>query len=218
MRTLIILLICLAVPASAQERARIVILGDSVMEWNNNGTARAMAEALGEAIRDESTSGARFSHRARLLVGPMDIRAQLPNRSFDWVVVNGGANDLAAECDCADCSAVLDQLITADGQLGEIPDFVKEVRADGAQILWAQYYDSPVGGGPFSECSEAFAELDSRLDALAAGVDGLHMADLSDVIEPANLGHYDNDRVHPSALGSQLAGTYLADVIRSLER
>ena len=204
----------LSTDASSQD-ARIVVLGDSTMEWNDAGVARAMSQELGEAVQNESVSGARFSHPMSYFVGPMDIRRQLPGRFYEWVVVTGGANDFAAECDCGACDDTLDQLLDDVG-LGQIPDFVEEINLRGGQVLWFQYYDAPAVGGPFSACADEFATLDARLKVLAGAVDGLYLADMSEAIDPRNVRHYDPDRVHPSAEGSARIGAYLARWLAAL--
>ncbi|MEM9438716.1 MAG: SGNH/GDSL hydrolase family protein [Pseudomonadota bacterium] len=211
-------LLALAAPATAQE-ARIVVLGDSIMEWNGESSVAAvMQREFGQRVRDESVSGAQFSHRMRLLVGPMDIRAQLPGRGFEWVVMTGGGNDLAVDCDCNACADVLDGLITADGTLGDIPDFAEQVTASGTNILWAQYYDAPLGGGPFSACADEFAELATRLNRLANRLPGVHVTDLGGAIDPSDLTLYDPDRLHPSPEGSALIGRWIAREINALSR
>ncbi|MEM9435951.1 MAG: SGNH/GDSL hydrolase family protein [Pseudomonadota bacterium] len=213
-----LLLLALAAPATAQE-ARIVVLGDSIMEWNGESSvADILQRELGERVRDESVSGAQFSHRMRLLVGPMDIRAQLPGRGFEWVVMTGGGNDLAVDCDCTACADVLDGLITADGTLGDIPDFAEQVTASGTNILWAQYYDAPQGGGPFSACADELAELKTRLDRLANRLPGIHMTDLSEAIDPSDLTLYAPDRLHPSPRGSAAIGSWLVKELSALSQ
>jgi len=214
----LLLAIFLAAPAAAQE-ARIVVLGDSIMEWNGESSVADIIEReLGERVRDESVSGAQFSHRLRFFVGPMDIRAQLPGRAFGWVVISGGGNDLAVDCDCNECAEVLDGLITADGTLGDIPDFAEQVTTSGTNIFWAQYYDAPQSGGPFGDCADELAELEARLDRLADRLPGVHMADMSEVIDPSDLSLYDPDRLHPSPEGSAVIGRWIAKELLSLSR
>lgn len=207
---------CLVVAGPVAAETRIVVIGDSTMAWNGGGVARAMEQALGEPVDDFSVSGARFSHPFRMLVGPMDIRAQLPRLPYDWVVIAAGANDLAAECDCRACDETLTELFAASG-LGQIPDFVEQVGLQGSRLLWVQYYDEPVGGGPFGACSDEFAVLDTRLDALARTSDTLHIANMSDIIDAANPDHYDRDRVHPSLEGSARIGSLIAQRLRALD-
>lgn len=217
MRWIPLTLLALLGSGAAAEEARITVLGDSVMAWNGAGSvARVMEEVLGQPVTDASVSGAQFAHRLRLLVGPMDIRAQLPGGRHDWVVVTGGANDLAARCDCAACEDTLDALIGPEARLGAIPDFLEEVRGRGAWLLWARYYDVPVGGGPFAACADEFAVLDARLDMLADREDDLVLADMGDVIDAGDPAHYDPDRVHPSPEGSRLIGMLLAQIIADL--
>ncbi|MEL6915242.1 MAG: SGNH/GDSL hydrolase family protein [Pseudomonadota bacterium] len=217
MRWILFILWALTGAGAMAQEARIAVLGDSVMAWNGaRSVADVMEEALGEPVRDASVSGAQFAHRLRLLVGPMDIRAQLPAGSYDWLVLTGGANDLAARCNCAACGETLDALIGPEARLGAIPDFLEEARARGAWILWAGYYDTPAGGGPFSGCEDAFAVLDSRLARLAEREEDFLLADLGDVIDAADPDHYDPDRVHPSPEGSRLIGLHLARIIADL--
>ncbi|MEM1233049.1 MAG: SGNH/GDSL hydrolase family protein [Pseudomonadota bacterium] len=209
------LAVLMAGPLVAQER--IVVTGDSTMAWNDGGVARAMAVALGEPVRDESVSGARFSHPFSLLVGPMDIRAQLPRLPFEWVIVAGGANDFAAECECADCTGVLDELVGPEGVLGQIPDFLEEVTLRGSRVMWAQYYRAPAGGGPFDACTDEFAALDARLARVAARMEDVMLFDMGRLVNAADPADYDPDRVHPAPQASERIGTYIARVIASLE-
>lgn len=202
-------------PVAAQER--IIVIGDSTMAWNDGGVARAMATALGEPVRDESVNGARFSHPFSLLVGPMDIRAQLPRLPFDWVVVTGGANDFAAECDCTACGDVLDELVGQNGQLGQIPDFLEEVTLRGSRVIWAQYYAPPDGSAPFDACTDEFAALDDRLTRVAARMNGVTLVSMGAVVNAADPEDYDSDRVHPAQRASDRIGTYIARIIESLE-
>ncbi len=210
-------LVCFSSTTYAQD-ARITAVGDSTFAWNGDqGVPAAMAKVLGEPIVNEAVSGAQFAHRFRMLVGPMDIRAQTLRKPWDWVVVTGGANDLAARCDCADCTHVLDELVTPDTMLGAIPDYLELMTARGHKVLWAQYYDAPKGGGPFSACNDAFTVLEERLDRLAARMSGVFMADMSDAIDPKDLSLYSPDRVHPSPAGSAAIGTHLAHVLSALD-
>ncbi|MEM1373219.1 MAG: SGNH/GDSL hydrolase family protein [Pseudomonadota bacterium] len=205
----------LAGPLAAQER--IIVTGDSTMAWNDGELAAAMAAALGEPVRDESVSGARFSHPFSLLVGPMDIRAQLPRLPFDWLVVTGGANDFAAECNCGECGDVLDELVGPEGVLGEIPDYLEEVTLRGTSVIWALYYDPPDGGAPFDACLDEFAELDARLARVARRMAAVTLVDMGTLVSAADVDDYDPDRVHPSPQASERIGTYIARVIESLD-
>ncbi|MEO0677542.1 MAG: SGNH/GDSL hydrolase family protein [Pseudomonadota bacterium] len=204
----------LAACAQAQE-ARVLVIGDSIMAWNEDQSIpAAMAEALGAPVRDESVSGARLSHPARLLVGPMDIRSQAPRAPFDWIVMTGGGNDLAVECSCAVCDEVLDGMVTADGMLGAFPDFLDEVSARGTRVLYVGYYENPVGGGPFSGCERVIDTLEARIEDLARRREDLFAIDASDVFDSSDLSLYDADRLHPSPKGSALLGRWIADALK----
>ena len=205
-------------PIAYAEEAPILVIGDSVMAWNGaQSIPSVIASRIDRPVRDESVAGAKLSHRMRFFVGPMDIRAQVTRLPFSWVVATGGGNDLADECECDRCTAVLDTLISESGQLGEIPDFVTELRQTGARVLWVQYYDPPRGGGPFSACADEFATLDARLDRMAATYDGVFIADMGAVVDANDLSLYDRDLVHPSVDGSARIGRYLADTLITLD-
>ena len=206
----------LATYASAQT-LDVLMIGDSVFEWNGAASVPQIMSADPRlTIRDESVGGARFSHPRRLFVGPMDIRAQVPRLPFDWVVITGGANDLAVECGCEACDATVDTLISDDGVLGEIPDFLTDLTGDGLQVLWAQYYAPPATGGPFTACVDELVEINARLTALAETNDAVHLANLAEAIDPSDLSLYDPDLVHPSPAGSAKIAAFLIDKINTL--
>lgn len=199
------------------ETPRVLTIGDSIMDWNGAGSIpQVMARELGWELRDESVAGARLKHPLRLLVGPMDIRAQVPRLDFDWIVMTGGGNDLAADCNCGDCDNTLDGLVTADGAFGAMPDFLDLTEERGARVLYVGYYENPVGGGPFSGCEDAIGTLEARMQSLAAARDGFEMIDASDIYDNADLTLYDADRLHPSPKGSALLGTWIAGVLARL--
>lgn len=187
------------------------------MEWNGDRSIPSvMARELGWELRDESVSGARLRHPARLLVGPMDIRAQVPRIDFDWIVMTGGGNDMAVHCGCNACEETLDGLVTADGTFGAMPDFLDLMGSRGAQVLYVGYYDNPVGGGPFTGCEAAIGELESRLENLAQSRERFHFIDASDVYDSSDLTLYDEDRLHPSPKGSDLLGRWISVTLGAL--
>lgn len=87
---------------AAAPDARILVLGDSMMWWGEPGDqsiGQALARTLGEPVVNLSVPGARISHPDTEARGAgFDIRTQFVARQWDWVVIEGGANDLGDEC------------------------------------------------------------------------------------------------------------------------
>ncbi|WP_165586944.1 SGNH/GDSL hydrolase family protein [Pseudaestuariivita atlantica] len=183
----------------------VIVAGDSVMAWNR-AAGGSVADRLQEFgvkdVTDVSRSGARISAPALAQVAARDIRRQVRRARDAIVVLDGGANDLAAECSCRACAEVLDGLISADGRRGEIPAMVASMLRRGNRVVWAYYYDSPHGGGPFSPCADEIDIMEARIAKLARALPQMSTVDMAAVIDPANPAHYDPDRVHPSQLGS----------------
>lgn len=198
---------------SAQE---VMVAGDSVMAWNREdgrSIADVLAARTGLDVEDVSQSGARLS--AGFLAGSGDIRRQVGQARPDILVFDGGANDLGDECGCTACSRTLDEMISP-GLEGEITDFVQPLIEDGTEVIYLGYYDAPVGGNEFSPCQPVLDQLETRMRALAAALDGLTFVSGADVIESSNGAHYDSDRVHPSHAGSALLGELVAEAIAAL--
>ena len=110
----------------------ILVLGDSVMAWNSASNASipdAMGRVLGRNVVSKAVPGAQFDNPSGIAgaVG-FDIQRQLPPGRWNWVVINGGANDLGSDCGCGACGPVVDGLIGADNTSGSIPAFIQKVR------------------------------------------------------------------------------------------
>lgn len=192
--------------------AEVLAVGDSVIWWNSlsdRSVADGLADMLDLRVANAAVPG------ARVLAGRSAIPRQYQPGAWDWVVVNGGANDLGSVCGTAAAGDRLDQLIGSAASAGAIPALVARIRADGARVVVTGYYKGPVGGGPFSGCEGDLAVLNDRLALLARQTDGVFFAPADQVIVPANLDHYDRDRVHPSPLGSRLIAQQIAALIRS---
>lgn len=205
MRIVILLMLGLlaACGRSAPEAARIVVAGDSVMAWNRvagASVADVLQARLRQPVGDVSMSFARVAGGS----GSLNIPTQLMGLRPDWVVLNGGANDLST-CGCSGCGGVLMRLISPDGQRGAIPALVADLRARGSRVVWADYYTSPRFAG--SGCAASYRELELRLARMAAGDPGVVLVDMDDVFSARDLSLFAPDRLHPSRAGSaRIAG------------
>lgn len=198
--------------AAATPEGRVTILGDSVLAWNDDGFARALAEATGRQVVSRARSGAWVDNPAA--IGPLRnfaVANQVRREAADWVVVNGGANDLMIQCGCGACDRHLDRLVSADGMRGDLPELWRDIRArTGARVLILGYY----GAGPrlsrFSKCGGYLDALDARAARFAAATDWARFVDAGSVMGRATPEFYDADAIHPSEAGSRALARLVA--------
>ncbi|MDO9640234.1 MAG: SGNH/GDSL hydrolase family protein [Pseudotabrizicola sp.] len=206
-------------PVSQDKNARILVVGDSMLASNRAGKA-AVADVLeaelGTGVLDRSVFAARYFH-ALPLSGAAGLRltSQYRAGNWDWVVMNGGGNDLLFGCGCGFCDGVLDRLVTKDGRGGAIPAYVARIREGGARVVYAGYLRNPGMGTPVKHCGPAGNELDRRL-VLMAGFDaGVTFVPMADLVPYRDTSFHGIDRIHPSAKGSRGIGQRIAAVIRA---
>lgn len=194
--------------------ANVLAVGDSVLAWNA-GECQSVIDHLaltrGAAAINRSVSGATL-----LPSDNASIPTQYVEGEWDWVVIDGGGNDLNSRCDCGACDAVLDDLVSEDGSTGAMAQLVDRALDDGARVLLLGYYDLPDGAlWGFDDCDAPFDELDARYEALAAQREGVLFFPLEQVVTPADEEAYAFDKVHPSTEGSRRIGEALAAVIEA---
>ena len=192
----------------------IVAIGDSVMAWNgsqNRSIPDALSASLQRQVISRAVPGAQFDNGSGLAgaVG-FDVRRQMPGGQWNWVLMNGGANDLSSDCGCGACGPVVDALIGPGADTGAIPAFIARVRAQsGARVMWMGYYAGP-GGGSFQGCRKYLVEMETRIARFAAATPGVEFVDSEDVIDRRDPALFASDNTHPSARASALIGAYLA--------
>lgn len=211
----LLLAACVSAPPPA---GGILAVGDSVMAWNGGaGVPETVGAGLGLPVRDAARSGARVSGRGTGIGAAIPSVGEQWTRNrgaWDWVLVNGGANDLRPACGTAAEGAALNALITpALG--GPIPALVRDIRATGSRVVLMGYYANPRGARTgFTACRPILVRLDARLARLAARDPGVTFVDSEGAIDPADRGHYAGDLIHPSATGSARIGALLASAMR----
>lgn len=194
----------------------ILVIGDSVMAWNqtsNQAIADVIEAKLSRDVTARAVPGAQFDNSSSLAsaVG-FDIQRQYPGGQLNWVVLNGGANDMGfGDCGCGDCSPLVTKLISQDGRSGLIPAFIERLQRDGAKVLWMGYYNSP--GKSFAGCVDDLAVLEERIKRNLEGGPNGYFLEGEDFIEKFDPSQFASDETHPSPKGSALLGTALADVI-----
>jgi lysophospholipase L1-like esterase len=213
-------------PAAASEpEADILAIGDSIFAWNREQGAsipEVVGAELGRTVLNEAVSGAQFvDERDGAAENGGDIRAQYANLGqvgFEWVIVDGGGNDVNDDCRCRDCAEVLNALISADGTEGAMVDFAREVVADGSNVLFVGYAELPPNTFfGFGQCGDELDESSRRLGLMADSVDGVWFVDAADVVTGTDLDSFDLDLVHPSVEGSAVIGRHVAQAIEAAE-
>lgn len=198
--------------------ATIIAIGDSVMAWNEEEGASipdVIGAELGRVVYNAAVPGAYFTGGGG---EEGNIPDQYVEREWEWLVLDGGGNDVNDECSCTACADTIDDIISADGTSGALPDLVNGVVADGVRVVVFGYYNvPPTADYGFADCNSEVAELRDRLLQLAESTDDVWFVDGTEIFDPGDLEYYDDDHVHPSALGSELIGEAIAAQILSAE-
>ena len=195
-------------PAPRPTSGDVLILGDSVMAWNEDEGA-----SVADALRD--VRGGRVTSRAvpgATLLGPERERigAGYAPDDWTWVVVQGGANDLL-RCGCGRCGEILDRLLAPDARSGVVADLVTRIRQDGAAVaLWSYHDVLPRAPFPFGRCGDDAAVMRERFARLAGRDPGVVVIDGRAALDPSRPANYDRDGVHPSPAGSRAIAKQLA--------
>lgn len=199
-------------PGAAADKAeglRILVIGDSMFASNRlagASVADVIENELGAEVTDYATVGARY------FLG-IPLRPQYRAGDWDWVVMNGGGNDLLFGCGCGKCTGVLDRLVSGDGRSGIIPAFVAKIRSSGAKVVYSGYLRNPGVQTPIKSCGPAGNELDRRLTLMAGFDPGVTFLPMSDLVPQGDRSYHGIDLIHPSVKGSRGIGKRIAAVI-----
>ncbi|MEM1233477.1 MAG: SGNH/GDSL hydrolase family protein, partial [Pseudomonadota bacterium] len=142
---------------------------------------------------------------------------QYRSGDYEWVVLNGGGNDLWLGCGCTQCEGRMAQIISRDGSSGRLPDLVSQIRRDGAKVLYVGYLRSPGFGSPIEHCRDDGDELERRVELMAASMDGVWLVSNRQIVSPGDKSFHAIDRIHPSVKGSRVIGKRVASAIRQLD-
>ncbi len=221
-KLLLILMLAFGLPDAAYPEVaslRILVMGDSLMAVNRvlgGSVGQALGQTLGAQVQDRSVPGARYFFPVPVLGGAgLKIRAQIMDGPWDYVVMNGGGNDLLFGCGCGTCTRTMNKLVTADGTAGAIPDLVAQLRLGGAKVIYTGYLRTPGVQSPVESCGPIGDELDRRLMLIAERDKGFQFLLLSDLVtKDGDRSYHGIDMVHPSIKGSRAIADRVADLIR----
>ncbi|WP_147110187.1 SGNH/GDSL hydrolase family protein [Tateyamaria sp. syn59] len=213
-----VMLLACGEPVPSSGAARIIATGDSMLAWNaasKKSVASELERRLGTQVIDRSVVGARY-HYVLPVSGSLGLRIGSQYRSgpWDWVVMNGGGNDLWLGCGCSKCEAQLNRLIAEDGSSGTVVTAVKRARADGARVAYVGYLRTPGRGSIIDHCRTWGDRFETRLARMAARDAGVTFVSVADLVPHGDLSFHDIDRIHPSAKGSAAIAARIAAIIR----
>ncbi|WP_342588808.1 SGNH/GDSL hydrolase family protein [Roseovarius aestuariivivens] len=200
------------------DNPRILLMGDSMMSvhgMTGASVSHAVEKRLREPVVDRSVAGARFLYKLPISgAAGMNITKQYRAGNWDWVILNGGGNDILFGCGCGLCGHKIDRLISEDGRKGVIPGFISKLRQDGAQVLFVGYMRTPGVTSPIEHCVDEGREMDARLARLAELDRGVHFLSLEGLVPNGDRSFHALDLIHPSAKGSDAIGARIVTEIK----
>jgi lysophospholipase L1-like esterase len=189
--------------------AGVIVIGDSILA-GHRGSGQSISNVVSQStdlsIKNVAISGATF-------LGEQGIPTQFISGDWDWVIVDGGGNDLHSVCQTPGAQQVLDAIVSADGTTGAFPAFVKQVADQGSQVIVLGYYPVSDLGGPFAQCRVELSELAARQSRMAALIPSVVFVDTGKVVGSSDGAAYAPDLVHPSPRGAALIGHLIASEI-----
>ncbi len=211
---------CTEAPDS-QNPARILTMGDSMLAWNElsgQSVSHIVERSLNEPVVDRTVRGAKINH-VLPISGAMGMRIekQYTEGNWDWIILNGGGNDLWLGCGCIKCDGVINSMISADGRSGKIPAMVAKLRETNARVIFVGYLRSPGVGSPIEHCKDDGDVLESRIAKMAQMDDGFYYVTLKDMVPHGSTSYHTIDMIHPSILASQEIGKRVAKVVAEAE-
>jgi acyl-CoA thioesterase-1 len=217
LRTFVVILSVFGTSAVAQSGARILAMGDSFLGTNssqNRSIPSVLAKILKEPVRNRAVSGARIIYKLPISGSlGFNISRQYRKGPWDWILLNGGGNDLWLGCGCGRCDAKMNKLISKDGTRGEIPKLISKLRASKARVVYVGYLRSPGAWSPIERCRDEGDELDARIARLAKRDKGLWFVSLADLVTRGDKSFHAPDMIHPSPKGSAAAAQRIAKII-----
>ncbi|MFK7743622.1 MAG: SGNH/GDSL hydrolase family protein [Roseobacter sp.] len=193
-------------------------MGDSMLAWHGgakNAVSDAVEDLLGEPVVDRSVIGARMFYNLPIsgALG-MNISKQYRSADWDWVIMNGGGNDLWFGCGCKECDKRMTRMISPDGTSGSVVTLVNDIRKTGARVVYVGYLRSPGVGSMIEHCREEGDEYERRLALMAAADRGVFFVSLADLVPHGDRSYHSFDMIHPSVKASREIGARIAAVIR----
>ena len=204
---------------SAQQPQRVLVMGDSFMTSNGSrgqAVPQLLGKALGTKVTSRAVTGARYVYGLPI-TGALgfNIPKQWRGGRWDWVVMNGGGNDLWMGCGCGQCNRRLNRLISPDGRQGLIPQTVARARGSGARVIYVGYLRSPGRGSPIEGCKVWGDRMEARVAKMAQRDKGTTFVPLAGMVPNGDRSFHAADMIHPSPKGGAAA---VRVIVRAMAR
>jgi acyl-CoA thioesterase I len=198
---------------------KILAIGDSMLAWHKvsgRSIGDVVSQRLNAEIVDHSIAAARFNY-ALPITGAfgLNIAKQYRPGGWDWVIMNGGGNDLWFGCGCVACDVTIDKMISKDGLSGKIPNLVARILNDGARVIFVGYLHSPGVSSIIDQCKNQDVEFEQRLTLLSRHSRNFLFLPVSGLVPYGDRSFHSLDMIHPSVKGSAVIGRKLAEIIWS---
>lgn len=199
------------------EPARVLTMGDSLLAWHGlsrRSVPDRLSLALNEPVVDRSFSGAVMLTETTVSGNPkLSISSQYKEGNWEWIILNGGGNDLWFGCGCSRCDKSMTRMISYDGTSGNVPDLVAELRATGARVVYIGYLRSPGMGSPIEHCRDDGDAFEARIARMADQMDGVWFLSQADLVPYGDRSFHALDMVHPSMKASDAIARRIATLI-----
>lgn len=200
------------------QKPSILAIGDSMMaahRISGRAVSHSVERSTGLNVKDNSVLGARIIYNLPITGSlGLNIGKQYRKGNWDWVIMNGGGNDLWLGCGCNRCDRKLNKLAAKDGSgKGAIPKLIKKIRATGAKVIYVGYLRSPGADSPIEHCRDDGDELEKRVKAFADTDTGVFHVSIRDLVPNGDRSFHGSDMIHPSIKGSREIGKRVANVI-----
>lgn len=204
--------------ATAEQR-RVLVVGDSLLDWHRiRGTSipQVLARQTGWDVTNRAATGAKMYLTGAETNPRSVIPTQFKDGDWDFVLINGGANDLLTKCGCRRCNKVISGLISKDGKSGIIPDLVRRAQGTGAKVVMVGYIGNP-RSNLFSGCKDDVLEMVRRQKILAKRSRGVSYFSTREVVEINKRSSFSLDGFHPSQKSTRRIGAYLAAALKKMD-
>jgi hypothetical protein len=202
---------------SKNETPRILTMGDSLLashKVSGQAISNSVEKVLGEPVRDQSVLGARVLYALPISgAAGLSIPKQYRAGDWDWIILNGGGNDLWLGCGCILCNGKLNRLVAKDGKKGAIPKLVTKLRKKGSKVIYIGYLRTPGRGSPIEHCKDEGDILEARITVMAGLDEGVHFLSLKELVPHGDLSYHASDRIHQSLKASKEIGKLVAGII-----
>ena len=198
---------CEDVDRGSKNNAKILAIGDSIFEWhiwNQHSVPEQLGRELGMSVYNNAISGSLITEET-----PTSIRNQYIEGDWEWVVMDGGGNDLNILCQCDKCSETQDKVEAV------YKEFLQQLleRENLKIIIWGYYGLPEKAKYGFDECQDDFEELSRRQNKIADTNERIFFVDGSKEITGDDKSYFYIDKIHPSRKGTEVIGRQLSEVI-----